>query len=586
MEAEKTKKRGIKASELKKAMRVFSYLKPWKYLYALGLFFLLVTALASLAFPALISKLFSSDAGSISQNMALLVGLLVIQAVSGFFRILIFVKVTEKSLASIRKEVFTKLIQLPMTYFSTKRVGELNSRVASDTTQIQETLTSTLAEFVRQIVMIVGGVVYLAVISTKLTLFIVLVMPTVMLIAVVFGRFVRKYSKKVQAEVAESNVIVEESLQAIQSVKSYVNEWFEIKRYGKKVEQVAQTAIKGGVYRAAMASFVIIGIFGSLVAVIWFAVGMVHTGELEQAKLLDFIFYSVFIGGSAGGLANVYANIQKTIGATEDLFEILDEEGENVDLEKPNKLEPFQGEIEFDNVHFAYPSRKDQQVLNGINFQVKPGEQVALVGMSGAGKSTLVQLLSQFYFPDKGEVKFDGKPADTYNLSELRNEMALVPQEVLLFGGSIAENISYGKPGASHEEIKEAAKKANAHEFIESFSEGYETLVGERGVQLSGGQRQRVAIARAVLKDPKILLLDEATSSLDSESEKLVQQALDKLMKGRTSVVIAHRLSTIKNADQILVVKEGQILEKGTHEELMKDDSGLYQQLSKNQFLS
>ena len=586
MEAEKTKKRGIKASELKKAMRVFSYLKPWKYLYALGLFFLLVTALASLAFPALISKLFSSDAGSISQNMALLVGLLVIQAVSGFFRILIFVKVTEKSLASIRKEVFTKLIQLPMTYFSTKRVGELNSRVASDTTQIQETLTSTLAEFVRQIVMIVGGVVYLAVISTKLTLFIVLVMPTVMLIAVVFGRFVRKYSKKVQAEVAESNVIVEESLQAIQSVKSYVNEWFEIKRYGKKVEQVAQTAIKGGVYRAAMASFVIIGIFGSLVAVIWFAVGMVHTGELEQAKLLDFIFYSVFIGGSAGGLANVYANIQKTIGATEDLFEILDEEGENVDLEKPNKLEPFQGEIEFDNVHFAYPSRKDQQVLNGINFQVKPGEQVALVGMSGAGKSTLVQLLSQFYFPDKGEVKFDGKPADTYNLSELRNEMALVPQEVLLFGGSIAENISYGKPGASAEEIREAAKKANAHEFIESFSEGYETLVGERGVQLSGGQRQRVAIARAVLKDPKILLLDEATSSLDSESEKLVQQALDKLMKGRTSVVIAHRLSTIKNADQILVVKEGQILEKGTHEELMKDDSGLYQQLSKNQFLS
>jgi ABC transporter fused permease/ATP-binding protein len=586
MEEEKQKKRGIKGSDLKKAMRVFSYLKPWRYLYALGIVFLMITALASLAFPALISRLFSSDALSITQNMTLLVVLLLVQATAGFFRILIFVKVTERSLADIRRDVFTKLIQLPMSYFSEKRVGELNSRVSSDTTQIQETLTSTLAEFVRQIVMIVGGIAYLAVISIKLTLFIVLVMPTVMLIAVVFGRFVRKYSKKVQTEVAASNVVVEESLQAIQSVKSYANEWFEVSRYGKKIDQVAKTAIKGGVYRGAMASFIIIGIFGSLVAVIWFAVGMVHTGELEQAKLLDFIFYAVFIGGSAGGLANVYANIQKTIGATEDLFEILDQDGENIELKKPSKLDTFNGEIEFKNVQFSYPSRKEQQILNGIDFQVKPGEQVALVGMSGAGKSTVIQLLSQFYFPDKGEVKFDGKLATDYNLSELRNEMALVPQEVLLFGGSIAENIAYGKTGASQEEIKEAAKKANAHEFIEKFPEGYDTLVGERGIQLSGGQRQRVAIARAVLKDPKILLLDEATSSLDSESEKLVQEALDTLMKGRTSVVIAHRLSTIKNADQILVMKEGKIIEMGTHKELMKDDSGLYQQLSKNQFLS
>jgi ABC transporter fused permease/ATP-binding protein len=586
MEEEKQKKRGIKGSDLKKAMRVFSYLKPYKYLYSLGVVFLLITALASLAFPALISRLFSSDALSITQNMTLLVVLLLVQAAAGFFRILIFVKVTERSLAQIRKEVFTKLIQLPMSYFSEKRVGELNSRVSSDTTQIQETLTSTLAEFVRQIVMIVGGVAYLAIISMKLTLFIVLVMPTVMLIAVVFGRFVRKYSKQVQSEVAASNVIVEESLQAIQSVKSYANEWFEILRYGKKIDQVARTAIKGGVYRGAMASFIIIGIFGSLVAVIWFAVGMVHTGELEQAKLLDFIFYAVFIGGSAGGLANVYANIQKTIGATEDLFEILDEDGERVELKKPLKLETFNGEIEFKDVQFSYPSRKDQQILNGIDFQVKPGEQVALVGMSGAGKSTIIQLLSQFYFPDKGEILFDGKPAADYSLSDLRNEMALVPQEVLLFGGSISENISYGKPGATQDEINAAANKANAHEFIEKFPEGYDTLVGERGIQLSGGQRQRVAIARAVLKDPKILLLDEATSSLDSESEKLVQEALDTLMKGRTSVVIAHRLSTIKNADQILVMKEGKIIEKGTHKELMKDDSGLYQQLSKNQFLS
>lgn len=586
MEDEKPKKRGIKGSELKKAMRVFTYVKPYKWLFALGFFFLIITSLASLAFPKFTSRLFASDPESLTADMSILIGLLVAQAVAGFFRILIFVNVMEKSLATIRKEVYQKMIQLPMSFFSERRVGELNSRVASDTTQIQETLTSTLAEFFRQVVMIVGGIAVLAVSSVKLTIFVVAVLPTIMLIAVVFGRFVRKYSKKVQAEVADSNTIVEETLQGIQSVKSYVNEWFEIKRYGAKIDEVARTAIKGGLYRASMASFIILGVFGSIIVIIWFAVNMIHNGELEQDQLIEFILYAMFIGGSVGGLANVYANIQKTIGATEDLFEILDQDGEAVTLAKPKKLSNFKGEIEFKDVYFTYPSRKDQQVLNGISFKANSGEQVALVGMSGAGKSTIVQLLSRFYDPDKGQILFDGKEASDYNLSELRNEMALVPQEVLLFGGSIEENIAYGKPDASHEEIVEAAKKANAHEFIEQFTEGYQTLVGERGVQLSGGQRQRVAIARAVLKDPKILLLDEATSSLDSESEKLVQQALDTLMKGRTSVVIAHRLSTIKNADHILVVKAGQIVERGTHQELMKEYDGLYQQLSKNQFLS
>jgi ABC-type multidrug transport system fused ATPase/permease subunit len=291
----------------------------------------------------------------------------------------------------------------------------------------------------------------------------------------------------------------------------------------------------------------------------------------------------VFIGGSIGGLANVYTNIQKTIGATEDLFEILDKKGEPVDLDNTKEIKGFKGIIEFSGVEFTYPSRPDMQVLKGISFTANQDEQVALVGPSGAGKSTLIQLIMQFYKPEKGNILFDGLPAETYNLSELRNHMAFVPQDVLLFGGTIRENIAYGKPNASFDEIKAAAKKANADEFITSFPDGFETIVGERGIQLSGGQRQRIAIARAVLKDPKILLLDEATSSLDSESEKLVKQALDKLMKGRTSIIIAHRLSTIRNADKILFIENGQIAEQGTHQELLQSE-GRYHQLSEMQF--
>ncbi len=585
MEEEK-KKKAIKVSDLKKAMRIFTYIKPFRLMFSIGFFFLFITMLASLAFPKLLSDLMSATPENLGTRVLLLVGVLVFQAIAGFFRIMIFVNVTEKSLAKIRQDVYSHLIRLPMSFFSEKRVGELNSRIASDTAQIQETLTSTLAEFLRQMSMVVGGIAILAFTSVKLTLFIIAVIPTMMILALVFGKYIRRYSKKVQSEVAESNTIVEETLQAIQTVKAFANEFFEILRYKTKTDQVAQTAIKGGIYRGAFASFIILGIFGSIVAVIWFAVGMIHAGDLKQESLSEFILYAVFIGGSIGGLANVYTNLQKSIGATEDLFSILDAVPEPVQ-ETPagGEITDFKGAISFQNVHFSYPSRADVAVLKGIDLNIKSGEQVALVGSSGAGKSTMVSMVLRFYDPTSGTVLFDQKPAADYDLHALRNQMAVVPQDVVLFGGSIRENIAYGKPDASDAEIEEAARKANAHDFIIGFPDGYKTQVGERGIQLSGGQRQRIAIARAVLKNPKILVLDEATSSLDSESERLVQDALDKLMQGRTSIVIAHRLSTVRNADRILVMDAGRIVESGTHEELSTQEDGIYRKLSSLQLM-
>ncbi len=582
---EKEKKKSIRFDDLKKAARLFSYIKPFRFRFFIGFLFLVITALAALAFPKLLSMLMSSSPENLTYNLWLMVGVLAIQAVASFFRIVIFVNVTEKSLANIRQDVYKQLIQLPMSFFSEKRVGELNSRISSDTTQIQETLTTTFAEFFRQIAMVVGGITILAITSVKLTIFIIAVVPTLMLTAVFFGRFIRRYAKQVQEEVADSNTIVEETLQGIQTVKAFVNEWFELSRYKKVTNLVAKTAIKGGIYRGAFASFIVIGIFGAIVAVIWFAVGMIQNGELRESQLSEFLLYAVFIGASVGGLARVYTNIQKTIGATEDLFEILDIEKETITVEKPKDVPGFNGNIEFSNITFSYPSRKDIEVLKGVSFQVGQGEQVALVGSSGAGKSTIIQLIMQFYYPDSGNIHFDGKPASDYVLSDIRNQMATVPQDVLLFGGTIKENIAYGDTLADMDHIIEAAKKANADDFINGFPEGYDTVVGERGIQLSGGQRQRIAIARAVLKNPRILLLDEATSSLDSESEKLVQQALVKLMEGRTSIVIAHRLSTIVNADKILVVDGGKIVEQGTHFELLAKENSRYRQLSQMQLV-
>jgi len=571
----------LTAKDLGQLRKILAYVKPHKGLWALGFFFLLITMGTSLLFPKLLGGLMASSADNLRTNMLEMMALLAIQSVAGFFRVVLFVMVTERALAAIRGDLYTHLLHLPMSFFNSKRVGELNSRVASDTSQIGETLTTTFAEFLRGLSMVIGGIGILAFTSIKLTLFIVGVIPPLIIVTFIFGRFIRKYAKKVQDEIAASNTIVEETFAGIQTVKAFANEAWEQSRYGKRIREVVGLAITGGYYRGAFSSFITFGLFGAIALVIWFGAGMVHEGELAADKLNEFILYALFIGGSIGGLASVYAQLQKAVGATETIFSLMDEEKEmEQSVENPTSIQ-IEG-ISFKDINFSYPTRPDVQVLKNLSFDLKKGQTLALVGKSGSGKSTVASLLMRFYGTDSGSISTGVYNVRDLDLQSWRKSLALVPQDVLLFGGTIGENISYGKTDATEEEIIQAAKEANAWEFISQFPEGLETKVGDRGIQLSGGQRQRVAIARALLKDPQLLILDEATSALDSESERLVQEALERLMKGRTSVVIAHRLSTIRKAHQIVVMDQGSIVERGNHDDLMSQD-GAYAELVKLQ---
>ena len=581
----------ITRSGLKNAFKLYKYIKPYRVEYGFGMFFLLGSSLASLVFPKLLGDLVNSgNEGSLSEDLnkigLLIIITLVVQSIFSYFRTVLFVNVTEKSLASLRQHTYNHLIKLPLKFFEKRRVGELNSRISADISLLQETLTTTLAEFIRQIIIIIGGISLLVYTSLKLTLFMLAVVPAIVLISFVFGRFIRRFSKQVQNEVANSNTIVEETLQGIKSVKTFTNEFLEIVRYQKKTEEIAKIGMKSGRYRGAFSAFIISGLFGAMVAVIWKGAILLSEGVINGGELFSFVIYSGFIGGTIGGLASVYTRIQRFIGATEDLFVIFDEEEENVIEIKDSfsKEDELKGNILFKNLSFSYPTRPDELVLRDINLTVLANQIVALVGTSGSGKTTIASLILSLYEPNQGQILFDDKDSSSFPLSVLRSQISLVPQDIFLFGGTIRENIAYGKPNAKDEEIVEAAKKANAWEFISKFQEQLNTLVGERGTQLSGGQRQRIAIARAVLKNPKILILDEATSSLDSESERLVQDALEKLMKGRTSIVIAHRLSTIRKADQIFVIDNGSIVEKGTHEQLIQLSKGIYRNLSELQF--
>ncbi|SNR90924.1 ABC transporter ATP-binding protein [Flavobacterium sp. ov086] len=580
----------LDSNSLQKAFRIFKYGKGHKWKFFLGLIFLLLTSATALAFPKLMGMLVDCVTNkNLNRANEIAVGLMVIltlQAIFSFFRISLFVNFTENSLSNIRFALYENLVKLPMSFYSQKRVGELNSRISADISQLQDTFTTTIAEFLRQLILIIGGFVILGNISPKLTLMMLAIVPIVAVAAVIFGRFIRKYGKKTQDKVAESQVIVEETLQGISNVKAFANEWYEIQRYKNKIKEIVKIAIKGGQYRGYFASFIILCLFGCVVAVVWYGITLTIKGEVEGVgDLISFVLYTTFIGASFGGIAEMYAQIQKAVGATERVFELLEETPEAINANpKTTPIEKIKGIVSFKNVAFSYPSRKEVQVLKDVNFSAEFGQKIAIVGPSGAGKSTISSLLLRFYDITSGEILVDGKNIYDYDLENLRGNMSIVPQDVILFGGTIRENIAYGKPDATNEEIMLAAKQANALNFVEGFPEKFETLVGERGVKLSGGQRQRIAIARALLKNPSILILDEATSSLDSESEKLVQEALEVLMEGRTSIIIAHRLSTIRNADKILVLDNGIITEEGTHQELINLENGIYKNLSNLQF--
>jgi ATP-binding cassette subfamily B protein len=581
----------ITRETLREAAALLRYLWPYRVKFALEMLCLFLGTLIGLAFPYLAGDLVSAmlrsargeEAASWLQNintvaLALMV-VLALQAVFAFVRSILSVEVGERTLADLRRDVYARLIRLPMTFHHARRVGELAGRLSADLTRIRDTLLESFPHFLRQVIILGGSLVLILLTSLKLTGMMLVTVPVLMVVAVVFGQFIRRLSKQAQDRLADSNVVVEETLQNIASVKAFANEGYEQGRYQAALDEYLKPALRGGVWEGAFVSFIIFALFGSIVLVLWFGATMVQQGELDADDLTRFLLYTFYVAGAVGSFAELYSQLQRTLGASQRVREILRETPERF-AEVASARRHLRGEVALEHVSFRYPSRPEAQVLRDVSLHARPGERVALVGPSGAGKSTLVALILRFYDPEAGRVVIDGKDARDYDLHELRSRMAIVPQDVLLFGGTIAENIGYGRPGASREEVIEAARKANAHEFIAGFPDGYETKVGERGVQLSGGQRQRIAIARAILRDPAILLLDEATSSLDSHSERLVLEALDRLMQGRTSLVIAHRLSTVRGADRIFVLRGGEVVESGSHAELMDRPDSLYRDLS------
>jgi ATP-binding cassette subfamily B protein len=518
----------------------------------------------------------------LNHSVWFLIGIVGAQAFIAFWRILLFAKASERALASLRTDTFSRIIRLPMATLNQRRGGELASRLANDVEAMRETLVTTIPMLIRHSVMLLLCLILILQMSVKLSLVMIGTIPVVIVMIAIFGSRIRKLTRRAQDNLASSQVVVEESLQSIVSVKAFRNESFEMARYGKNLGEYLRTVIRAAIPRASFIAFIIFAFSVALILVTWYAMRMLNEGTIGKEELTQFAGLTGMIAASFMQFPELIAQLQRALGATERVRELLHDTTEPAD-ESTAPVERFHGEIEMRDITFAYPTRPDSIVLRDFNLSAKAGQRIALVGPSGSGKTTSISLLFRFYDPTSGEILIDGKNVRDLSLTTLRRNLALVPQEVLLFGGTIRENIAYGKPGASEEEIISAAKQANAHDYIIALAEGYDTLVGDRGAQLSGGQRQRIAIARAILADPAILILDEATSSLDAESERLVQEALDKLMENRTSIIIAHRLSTVRRCDQILVMSAGSVLERGTHEELIAKPGGLYGSLARLQ---
>jgi subfamily B ATP-binding cassette protein MsbA len=546
--------------------RLLGYLKPYRLQMVFAVLALLLSSTFGLAFPLIIVRLLDSVTKTKSYGpLNLLAGALIVifllQALFNFIQSYLLSYVGEHIVYDLRTKLYAHLQDLSLDFYSQRRVGDLVSRLSSDVTQMRNVLTSTLTSLLSQILTLVGSIIILLTLNTSFTLFILGLVPIILIIAFTFGRSIQKGSIKIQDQLADSTVVAEEGLQGIRVVKSFGREEFETQRYDAAMEKTFLSSLKMAVYNSSFAAIMMFLGFSAIGAIMWYGGRQVIAGQLTLAMITGFLIYGISIAGSLGGLGGLYAQFSAAVGGIQRVFELLDTQPSVKDAPDAIRIPASQGEISFKNVSFSYDGVS--AVLKNVSLDIKAGEILALVGPSGAGKSTIFNLIPRFYDPSSGSIEIDGTDLRTITQESLRAQMAIVPQETLLFGGTIRENILYGKLDASEAEMVAAAKAANAHNFIMSFPKQYETLVGERGANLSGGQRQRISIARAILKDPRVLLLDEATSSLDNESEEQVQEALNRLMQHRTTVIIAHRLSTVKVAHRIAVLDAGEIVELG-----------------------
>lgn len=568
--------------------RLLAYTRPYRVALAIAGVATLISSAFGLLFPMVIGQLVdasflrigSADTAQLDRTVLLLLLVFALQAAFTGLQSYLLSRTGEGVVADLRRAVYQHLLKLSPRFFEQRKTGEITSRLTSDVSTVQGVVSSALVQMVSQVFTLLGTVIILFVTNWKLSALMLSIVPVVVLAAVYFGRRLRKVSREFQDRVADANARAEETISGIRVVQSFTAESVETQRYNQLIGQSFQVALRRARIRATFNPIIVFAMFSAVGLVLWFGGRLVIAGEISPGQLIAFLIYTITVAGSVAGFTGLFSQFQEALGASSRIFELLDERSELAEPERPAQPSPT-GLVRLDQVRFSYGDRGE--VLSGVSLTAHPGQVVALVGPSGAGKTTLVSLIPRFYDVTAGSITVDGTDIRQFSLEGLRQQIGIVPQETLLFSGSIAENIGYGRPGASQAEIEQAAQAANAHDFIRSFPEGYQTVVGERGIKLSGGQRQRVAIARALLKNPRILILDEATSSLDSESEALVQEALERLMKGRTTFVIAHRLSTVRNADQIVVLEAGQVAQQGQHEELLAQ-GGLYRELYELQF--